>query len=149
MRERSGYATRLPLRAPADCRPVHKILQTVAVLPRELEKLHSRQVVGFFAQKRFEPPPQIRAVPGLEPVASCNDPVVVQRTKHRLALKFLLLELPFIALAQRYARAPKPNSGRAFPKSPYNADRLPSFCHPSCSLRGALARKSMQSSHAA
>ena len=148
MRVRSGCAPCLPLRAPADCRPVHKILQTVAVLPGELEELHSRHVVGFFAQKRFEPPAQIRAVPGLEPVASCNDPVVVQRSKHGLALS-LLLKLPFIALAQRYARAPKPNSRRAFPKFPYNANQLQSFCHPSSSWRGALALKSMQSSHAA
>ena len=149
MRVRSGYAPCLPLRAPADCSPVHKILQTVAVFPGELEELHSRHVVGFFAQKCFEPPTQIRAVPGLEPVASCNDPVVVQRSKHGLALKCLLLELSLIALAQRYARVPKPNSCPAFPKSPYNADRLQSFCHPSSSLRGALALKSTQSCPAA
>ena len=53
------------LDASPDRRPLRKGQQPVAVFPGKLEEFPRIKVGGFFAKKCFEPPPQIRALPGL------------------------------------------------------------------------------------
>src|SRR6516164_114803 len=62
--------------------PLRKGPQPVAVFPGKSKKFRGIKVGGFFAQKCFEPPPKIGALPGFETVAARGDPVVSQYCPH-------------------------------------------------------------------
>jgi hypothetical protein len=62
--------------------PVHEALQAIAVFPGEAEKFAGGKIVRFPAEECFKPPAEVGALPGLKAIASCNDPVVAQRSKH-------------------------------------------------------------------
>ena len=66
------------------CGPVHKPLHVVTVFPRELKEFAGSQVGAFLAEERFKAPAHIRALPGLQPIASRGVPIVVQSLKHFL-----------------------------------------------------------------
>src|SRR5882672_1623671 len=80
--DRSDLDSRVALRPPPNRGPVYETAQPVSIFPGQPEKLRRRHVVCLFAQKRFESPPQVRALPWLEAVAPCDNPIVVQRSKH-------------------------------------------------------------------
>lgn len=73
---------RLALRAAAVSGPIHEISQAVAVFPGETKEFSCREIVRFVAEERFKAPAKIGAVPGLEAVAACDDPVVAKGAKH-------------------------------------------------------------------
>jgi hypothetical protein len=62
--------------------PLRKGPQPVAVFPGKSKEFRGIKVGAFFAQKSFEPPPKIGALPGFETVATRDDPVVSQYCPH-------------------------------------------------------------------
>src|SRR5215469_6107292 len=85
----SGTSSMVPVLDAAPFRgPIDKALQVFAVFPGELDKLAPGQVGRFIAQKRFKPPAHVRTLPRLPSITSGGVPVVTERLKHSLALRF-------------------------------------------------------------
>jgi hypothetical protein len=147
--------------------PVHEILQVAAVFPGEAKEFRGRHVVGFFAQKSFKSPAQVRTLPRLEAVAACNDPVIAQRSKHcrsafnsrragdsalsRMSGKWCansskrFNQTTTSPWGRKDVREPAPSSGPAFPKFQCSEHRLRWICRPLFSWTGAWERWSRQS----
>ena len=77
--ERSGVAA---LDAAAVGSPVDKSLKLIAMLPANAKELSSVEVGGFLAQKRFEAPLDIRALPRGKTIAARGNPVITERLEH-------------------------------------------------------------------
>jgi hypothetical protein len=68
------------------CGPIYEPLHVVAVFPGKMKKLLGRQIGRFFAEKRFEAPPQIRTFPGIQSITASRIPIVLQCLKHFCAM---------------------------------------------------------------
>ncbi len=62
--------------------PIHEVLHLMAIFPKDFQELRGTEIFCFLAQKRFQPPVQIRAIPRMHPVTACHNPVVRQKIPH-------------------------------------------------------------------
>jgi hypothetical protein len=70
------------LGAAADGSPVREGFETLAVFPAEAEELSGVEVSAFVAEKGFEAPLNIRAVPGLKAIATSCEPIELEEVPH-------------------------------------------------------------------
>lgn len=75
----SGVAA---LNAPALGGPVDEALEVVAMPPAQSEEFSGIEVSGFLAQKCFQSPLDIRALPRRKAIAARGNPVIAERPKH-------------------------------------------------------------------
>src|SRR6267143_83498 len=147
----SGVAT--ALEAASLRSPVYKAFHIVAVLPGKVKELAGSQVGGLFAQESFKAPPDIRAPPRVESVASRCVPVIVKRLEHLLrngrnSPSPLRQDPSSLPSAWKDAREQAPSLRRAFPISPCTGDLFQLSYRPLIFLSNALARSSTRSSRA-
>ena len=67
---------------PALLHPFHEPLHLIPILPAQMKKFASGHPCRLRPHKRLKPPAKVRAIPGMQPVALCDDPVVPQHLEH-------------------------------------------------------------------
>src|SRR5580658_7819447 len=91
----SSVVSNAMLDTPPFRRPVHKTHHVRSVFPGQPQKLPRIQIRPFLAKKRLKSPPQVRALPGIQPIPTRHIPVVPQGLEHRLTRAGVPVPKPF------------------------------------------------------